>query len=66
MSEQAVKTFTDDELQIASWFSGQIAVIEQQTGRKVQRLLLDCNKVENEGNSVLLILAPIEVQPPLE
>lgn len=66
MSEQVAKTFTDAELKIASWFNGQISVIEQQTGRKVRRLLLDCNKDENEGNSVLLVLAPIAVAPPVE
>lgn len=53
----STKQFTMNEVNLASWFNGQIGVIEHQTGQKVEKLTLSVDRTTSDNISIQLQLA---------
>lgn len=53
----STKQFTMNEVNLVSWFNGQIGVIESQTGQKVEKLTLSVDRTTSDDISIQLQLA---------
>lgn len=54
---------TMNEVNLISWFNGQVAVVENQTGQKVDKLTLSIDRSVSDDISINLQFAPVEVTP---
>lgn len=53
----STKQFTMNEVNLVSWFNGQIGVVESQTRRKVEKLTLSVDRTTSDDISIQLQLA---------
>jgi len=61
------KTISMTEANLISWFNGQINVVENQTGQKVQSLILSVDRTASNDIQIGLVLEPIDVtEPPVQ
>lgn len=52
------KTMTMNEVNLITWFNGQVSVIEQQTGTPVEKLTLSIDRTVSDDISIMLSLSP--------
>lgn len=59
----STKSISMNEANLISWFNGQVALIENQTGAKVEKLSLEIDRTQSEDIQITLTFAPVEVPP---
>lgn len=63
----STKTISLQEANLISWFNGQISVIEQQSGKRVDKLTLSVDRAVSNDISISLVLIdktePVVSQP---
>ena len=52
----STKTISLQEANLISWFNGQISVIEQQSGKRVDKLTLSVDRAVSNDISISLVL----------
>lgn len=52
----STKTISLQEANLISWFSGQLSVLEQQSGKRVDKLTLSIDRAVSNDISILLVL----------
>lgn len=52
----STKTISMQEANLISWFNGQISVLEQQSGKRVDKLMLSVDRTVSNDISILLTL----------
>jgi len=59
----AAKSISMAEMQLVSWFSGQIGVVESQQGKQVEKLTLSIDRTSGDEMSILLTFKEEPVVP---
>lgn len=57
----STKTISMQEANLISWFNGQINVVEQQSGKRVEKLMLSIDRTESNDISISLIMVEKDV-----
>lgn len=58
----STKTISLQEANLISWFNGQLSVLEQQSGKRVDKLTLSIDRTVSNDISILLTL--VDKTPP--
>lgn len=57
----STKSISMQEAHLISWFNGQVSVVEQQSGKRVEKLTLSIDRTESNDISISLLMVEKDV-----